>query len=205
MKKNFVFSLLLAALIILVLAGAVYADQYDGNRRGYRGGYGGMGCGSYENGSDNDRTGDNWRGRRGGDGWHREEWCDGPMSGFGFKHWGMDLSDDQYDRMIGIHDGYFESGDDAFDKLHLAKWELMQAIHAEEIDEDAIRDAAGRWADLQADYSVDMAYMMQDVREILTDEQRDRMDDWCFGRDGYDDDDYSDDYGNYGRRGCGGR
>ncbi len=202
MKKNFVFSILLAALIVLFLAGVLYADQYDGNMRGYRDGYGGRGCGF--NDSDNDRTGDDWHGRRGGDGWHREEWCDGPMSGFGFMHWGMDLSDDQYDRMTAIHDGYFESGDDSFDKLHEAKWELMQAIHAENIDEGAIRDAAGRWADLQADNAVDMAYMMQDVREILTDEQRDRMDDWCFDRDGYDDDgDYSYDSDNYCRRGCG--
>jgi len=210
MTKNWFFLLLSFVVLSLFLVGALYAHPYDGNGRGYSDGNGGWGCGWY--GSDNDGERYGWRGRGGPMGFGHMgfghmgfggEFSNDSWSGPGFMHWGADLSDEQDDRIAEIYDRRFDVKGHAFEEMDEANRNLMLAIHSGDLDEDAIREAAEIWADLQADYAVDMAYMMQDVREILSDEQLERMDDWCYGRNRFDerdDNDDEDDY-DYGRRG----
>jgi Spy/CpxP family protein refolding chaperone len=87
----------------------------------------------------------------------------------------LGLTDDQQlqiDALIKAHQAEFEPFHVEMTQARLA---LYDAIHAETIDDAAIRDAATRVGELEADRAVAQAEMFQKIRGTLTPEQQAEM------------------------------
>jgi len=102
--------------------------------------------------------------------------CGPAMMGHGMfterMQYRLDLTDDQklqIDSMIKAHQAEFAPFHEEMKQARLA---LYDAIHAETIDDAAIRDAAARVGELEADRAVARAEMFQKVRATLTPEQQ---------------------------------
>lgn len=85
----------------------------------------------------------------------------------------LDLTDDQREQIEGLLAQRHESMRDKMESMRARRLALTAAIHAEEFDETAIRDAAAAVAELEADFAVERAAGLRDVLEVLTPEQRD--------------------------------
>ena len=87
----------------------------------------------------------------------------------------LDLSEDQ---KLVVHDGILtrhEALEPVMASLGEAKGDVGRAIHATEFDETAIRDAAARVGQLEADLAVGRAEMLHELRAILTPEQQEKL------------------------------
>lgn len=97
----------------------------------------------------------------------------GEMLGHIFRM--LDLEPGQRQSIHIILEGDREAMEALFDRVHTARSRLGDQIHAEVFDEGAIRDAASGLAEAEADLAVARAGMFQEVREILTPEQLDKL------------------------------
>lgn len=105
---------------------------------------------------------------------------DGPRGGRGFGgpdrgiHHAMaelDLSDDQKQQLAEIRDEQRADRREQHDQMRAARQALDEAIHADTVDEGAIRAAAKALAELEADMAVARARSFQKLKGILTSEQ----------------------------------
>lgn len=111
----------------------------------------------------------------------------GPGRGGGFGNHGMhgdsglrglhqlDLSEEQREQLHEALSARREEGAEARQELREARIALMQAIHAETLDEGAIRAASQRVSTLEEDQAVERALIFQEVRKILTAEQLEEL------------------------------
>jgi Spy/CpxP family protein refolding chaperone len=80
----------------------------------------------------------------------------------------LELTDDQTQRVHGL----MEARQSAFEGLHeqmvAARGALADAIHAQALDEAAIRGAAAAVGAVEADLAVARAALLQEIRSILT-------------------------------------
>ncbi len=87
----------------------------------------------------------------------------------------LDLTDQQRDQIRQILDNRRDGAAQLDTELRDARDRLHAAIHADVFDETGIRDASAAVALLEADRAVDMARTLQEVRQVLTPEQREKM------------------------------
>ena len=109
----------------------------------------------------------------------------------------LDLGDGQLEELQELFAARFEEGADARLDLFRARRALSAQIHAQSLDEAAIREAAAAVAALEADAAVARARQAQNVRQILTPEQQAELDAMRAERQRFG--------GPRGRRGPGGR
>ncbi len=189
-KRKWVFIMLTAALLFAMTAGVLYARPYDNDNRGR----------DRAEGDSDSWCGDGW-GARDGSGWG------GGLMGMHYMLPGwLDLTDDQYNKLEDIYDSYYDNHEQFMNDMHDAHVALFDLIYADVQDENAIKDAAQKWGDLQAEMIVDMAGLTGETMKILTADQKALLDDWMMNRgSGYGPGmmgDREDD--SYGRRGrCG--
>jgi len=87
----------------------------------------------------------------------------------------LDLSDEQrasIDRLTADHQVAVR---DLVERQRKARQALAEQMRATEFDESAIRAAVFSAAQAEADLAVEQARMHQEIRALLTDEQRERM------------------------------
>lgn len=84
----------------------------------------------------------------------------------------LDLTEAQRDEIHGVLEARREAGAGAREEMRAARKALFEQIHAEETDEGAIRQAAADVAALEADLAVERSLTLQEVRNVLTPEQR---------------------------------
>ena len=99
-----------------------------------------------------------------------------PMSGEGL-HWiadELELSQGQRDQIREIFTSGHESLRGELERLREAQEALAEQIHSEIFDEAAIRMAAVRVAEVEADLAVGRARTAMAVKEILTPEQQEK-------------------------------
>lgn len=84
----------------------------------------------------------------------------------------LDLSDDQWVAVRGIVDARRDAMMAKAQEMRDARQALGQAIHADTIDEAAIRQAAANVATVEADMAVERARSYQAIRAELTPEQQ---------------------------------
>lgn len=89
----------------------------------------------------------------------------------------LDLSDDQWVAVQAVLDANRADAMAQAESMQAAREVLRQAIHAEPLDEAAIRAAAADVATLEADGAVQRAQTLQAIRAELTDEQRAELND----------------------------
>ena len=83
----------------------------------------------------------------------------------------LELSDGQREQLNEILAARFDAGFDARRAMFEARRTLEERIHAETLDEAAVRQAAAALAALEADAAVRRARHLQELRRILTPEQ----------------------------------
>lgn len=83
----------------------------------------------------------------------------------------LELTDQQRERIGEIRDSYSEEARALLENLGAERRELATAIHADPLDESAIRDAASQVARVEADMAVQRARIFSEIRQILTPEQ----------------------------------
>jgi Spy/CpxP family protein refolding chaperone len=84
----------------------------------------------------------------------------------------LDLTPEQQEQIYAMFQEHRESTESIRQQLRDAHREVMELTHADTVDENAIRQAIQDAAVLQADMAVDGARMFQQIRGVLTDEQR---------------------------------
>lgn len=104
----------------------------------------------------------------------------------------LDLSSEQRDQIRDIRESYRDQTEALMDSVRAARLELHDSIHAELFDESAVRAAAARVGEVEADLAVVRAQIANDIRQVLTPEQvaealelRERMRDSTDGRRGH--------------------
>jgi Spy/CpxP family protein refolding chaperone len=88
----------------------------------------------------------------------------------------LDLSAAQRDELRELFGGGLGEGADARLDLFQARRRLADQIHAESVDETAVREAAATVAAIEADLAVARARRAQELRRILTPEQLAELD-----------------------------
>jgi Spy/CpxP family protein refolding chaperone len=104
----------------------------------------------------------------------------GPGSGFGlfggpmFEHIAerLELTPEQQEQIQVTLEGYKPQMEGHRSLMGEARKALREQIHADLFDEGAIRRAAAAVAELEADFAVTQALIMNDFRQILTPEQQ---------------------------------
>jgi Spy/CpxP family protein refolding chaperone len=140
-----------AVSVLLIVAATAAVAQGAGQGKGYGRGHGhGSGHGP-------------WHGEGGGQGLHRM------LSQ-------LDLSAEQQEQIYAMFQEHRASTESVRQELRDAHRKVMELTHAETLDENAIRQAVEDAAVLQADMAVDGARMFQQLRGVLTDEQRQQLD-----------------------------
>ncbi|MBZ5639870.1 MAG: periplasmic heavy metal sensor [Acidobacteriia bacterium] len=87
----------------------------------------------------------------------------------------LNLTTDQQAAIDKILSSHRDAAGDEQKSMMTARVALMGQIHAETFDEQAIRQAAAAVAALEADQSVTMAKTLNEVRTVLTADQRARL------------------------------
>ena len=87
----------------------------------------------------------------------------------------LDVSDAQRDELMALHEQHGDEVRQLESDLDSAHHELAKAIHGDVFDEGAIRQAAADLADLQADQFVMIASHLQELRQVLSDEQLEKL------------------------------
>jgi len=88
----------------------------------------------------------------------------------------LDLTPQQRDSIDAILTKHRDAAMTLEKQLQTARDTLRDAIHADLFDEAAIRDASAAVSLLEADRAVDQARLLQEVRQVLTPEQKEKMD-----------------------------
>lgn len=101
--------------------------------------------------------------RDGGPGWR----------GFGFRQ--LDLTAEQRDQLREAFGRFREGTRERQEALGTARAALREAVQADTFDEIAIRERAGEVAAIEADATVERARLHTTIRDLLTPEQRERM------------------------------
>ena len=108
----------------------------------------------------------------------------GPHGAMSAPGWGLlqgplgdrlDLSDEQRDAIQGILESHREVAQPWHDDLRGLGEELETTIEAEPFDEEAVRALVQRMADIRVELAVSRARTGQDIREILTPDQRETL------------------------------
>jgi Spy/CpxP family protein refolding chaperone len=180
-------SVWLLAAIMLVSAGTAFAQDYGsapaGDRQRYekraapRDGSGDRQDWNQDGQNGQDRQGDpaGPGGMRGGMGMHR------PMRGRGMGGWGqgmgagLQLTDEQRDRMREIRDRQMRRGIEARADLALARLDLRKLMQADRPELTAIDAQIDRVARMRSDLAKSRVASMLEVRDVLTPEQFRRM------------------------------
>jgi periplasmic protein CpxP/Spy len=108
-------------------------------------------------------------GRHGGPGHHGFD--RGPGTGMFHVFEELELTDAQKEQIHELLEAQHENGEAARDAARTARATLHEAIHADVLDEAAIRAAAADVAALEADQAVARATVFQSIRQVLTAEQ----------------------------------
>jgi Spy/CpxP family protein refolding chaperone len=87
----------------------------------------------------------------------------------------LNLSTDQQAAIDKIFSAHRDAAEGDHHSMMTARMALMDQIHAEAFDEQAIRQAAAAVAALEADQAVATAKTLSEVRAVLTAEQRTRL------------------------------
>jgi len=87
----------------------------------------------------------------------------------------LDLSDDQKSRIASILKRDRSQIQQQVDALRNARTDLADAIHADSFDEAAVREASAAVATAETEMAVTRARLVQEVRAVLTPEQRDTL------------------------------
>lgn len=106
--------------------------------------------------------------RSGGEGPNQEEMIHRMIS-----H--LDLTDEQQEQMKQIHLEHREETETLREQMETAQERLNDLVDAEQFDEAAIREAAGEFSEVQTELFVSRAEMQQEIREILTPEQFEKL------------------------------
>ncbi|MCP3982498.1 MAG: Spy/CpxP family protein refolding chaperone [bacterium] len=80
----------------------------------------------------------------------------------------LDLTDTQREQVTEIFESRRETLRGAIESQREAREALMQQIHADDFSEAAIREAAWRLAELEADAAVARGRAFQEIRQVLT-------------------------------------
>lgn len=108
----------------------------------------------------------------------------GPHGAMSAPGWGLlqgplgdrlDLSDEQRGAIGGILERHREAAQPWHDDLRGLGAELETAIEAEPFDEEAVRALAQRMADIRVELAVSRARTGQEIREVLTPDQRETL------------------------------
>ena len=83
----------------------------------------------------------------------------------------LDLSEDQKQQLADLREAQRASMGDQHEQMRAARKALDEAIHADNVDESAIRAAAKDLAEIEADMAVARARSFQNLKRILTSEQ----------------------------------
>ena len=105
--------------------------------------------------------------------WHSEG-RDGRMHGRIFAQ--LDLTEDQKTRVHELMGEHQRAVEPLRQQVREGHQQVAQLVHAETIDEAAIRAAVIDSAQLDADMAVERARLVQQIRSILTPEQREQAD-----------------------------
>ena len=117
-------------------------------------------------------------GRDPGPGHHRM----GPMMGSPVVHrlmmavHSLDLTDDQSKQLHARMEEFHAVNEAKLAQLGTAHQALADQVLAEPIDEAAIRADIGTMANVHAEIAVAEAYLVKDLRGVLTEDQRDQLD-----------------------------
>lgn len=99
----------------------------------------------------------------------------------------LDLTDDQKQAVHNTMSEHREQTRALHDEMIARRRALGQTIHADLVNESAVRQAAAEVAAVDADLAVMRAQMFQAINKVLTQEQRERMqeliEDWHFMAD----------------------
>ena len=166
MNRNRWFYLGVAAILVLMMSVTVVYAQPAGPNP-WRGGdgekielRGGKGNG---NGSGRQHRHRHRRGSRGGR---------SGMINFGRC---LDLTDEQREEVGNIIESHKDSIAPLRESLRETMWELRVAVMADEVDPDGIRAITYEMAECKADLAIAMAGIKSEVRDILTEEQLDKL------------------------------
>lgn len=87
----------------------------------------------------------------------------------------LDMTEEQRAQVRELHEQHREAMQAQREQLREAQRQLADQIHAATLDEGAIRNAAATVAALKADHAVAKAALHQEVRALLTPEQREQF------------------------------
>lgn len=87
----------------------------------------------------------------------------------------LDLTDEQQAQLEELLVARRDQREATRDQMRAAREALADQIHADVFDETAVRAAAAQVAVLEADQAVARAQMFQEIKQILTPEQLERM------------------------------
>jgi Spy/CpxP family protein refolding chaperone len=105
----------------------------------------------------------------------------GPFGEFGFGHGmaralaSLDLTDEQKSQMKAILKDEEPRIEPLMDRVLSTKKDLFDAVHARTFDETGVRSASTAAARASADMAVEKARMVARIRDVLTDEQQERL------------------------------
>lgn len=87
----------------------------------------------------------------------------------------LDLSPAQEEELFELMAESREEHRAQWEAVKIARRALTDQIHAEIFDEEAIREAAASWADIEEELAVDRARKFHEIQQILTPEQQAQM------------------------------
>jgi Spy/CpxP family protein refolding chaperone len=86
----------------------------------------------------------------------------------------LDLTADQKSQITDLMKSHRDEIKANMDKIRAARQAELAAIHADTFDESAIRAAAAKVAEAEADMAVSRGKIAAEVRQVLTSEQREK-------------------------------
>ncbi len=90
----------------------------------------------------------------------------------------LDLTPEQQDAIRGVRQSYREELKLELHEAQAAHRAIREQIHAEVLDEAAIREAASTLAEAEAEVALTRARMAQEIRAVLTPEQQQEIRGW---------------------------
>jgi len=162
-NRRWIYYGLAALLAIFIAATALYAApgrSYRGNDKGYGAGM--------RNGTGFGFGGGRHMGNRRGGGLGG-----GMLSGMLRE---LNLTDEQKDEVKAVFEKHKDTLTDMRTNLRDARWDFRAATLAENPNPDDIRAAAQKTAGFQADMAIEMVGIKAEIRGLLTDEQRNVLD-----------------------------
>ncbi len=174
-SKKWIYLGLAATLIMLIAATALYADPItpfvnQGND--------GASWLSQGNGNRDGNGKQQRRGKRGGK--RNGNRGNGNRGGRCFTGDFLNLTEDQKDDIKIIFEEHKDMIEPLRENFRDARWDFRDAMRGDEVDANAIRDAADTMADYGAEMALEMAEVRTEIKGLLTDEQLEKIEE---GRD----------------------